>query len=82
MDVQNEEYIVSTLSDKVVEVAVNMTRRHPLRAYDAVHLATATNINAALMQAGLPSVIFVSADITLCEAAKAEGLSVDDPNDH
>jgi hypothetical protein len=40
-DVRNEEYVIAPLSDHVVELAVEFTRRHPLRGYDAVHLATA-----------------------------------------
>ncbi len=32
-DVQNEEYILAPLSDQVVELAVDLTRRHPLRGF-------------------------------------------------
>lgn len=81
-DVRNEEYIIAPLSDQVVELAVNLTRRHPLRAYDAVHLATAIILNTALLKAELSPLIFVSADGVLCEAARGEGLSADNPDEH
>jgi len=79
-DVRNEEYIIVPLSDEVVELAVDLTRRHPLRGYDAAHLATAVMLNTALLGAELPPLVFVSADRALCEAARREGLSADNPN--
>ena len=82
MDVRNEEYIVTPLSDHIVELAVNLTRRHPLRGYDAVHLATAMALNTALMSAGLSQLVFVAADGRLCDAAQGEGLATENPNDH
>lgn len=82
MDVRNEEYLIAPLGDKGVELAVDLTRRHPLRGYDAVHLATALLINRALLGSELPPLIFVSADGSLCEAARGEGLSVDNPDEH
>jgi hypothetical protein len=51
----------------------NLTRRHPLKAYDAVQLAV------ALVERSLT---FVSGDKTLLSAAQAEGLLTDNPFDH
>jgi len=82
MDVQNQEYIIAPLNDQMVEMAVDLTRRHPLRGYDAAHLATAIVINRALREAEFPPLVFVSADEALCEAARNEGLSADNPNEH
>ncbi len=82
MDVRNEEYVVTPLSDYIVELAVNLTRRHPLRGYDAVHLATAIALNNALMSAGLSKLVFLAADARLCDAARGEGLATENPNDH
>jgi len=48
-DIQDEEYIIAPLSDQVVKLAVDLTRRHPLRGYDAVHLGTAIILNTALL---------------------------------
>jgi hypothetical protein len=36
MDVRNETYVIAPLSDPIIELAVDLTRRHPLRGYDAV----------------------------------------------
>jgi len=82
VDVRDEEYVIAPLSDQVVELAVDLTRRHPLRGYDAVHLATAAILNAALLSAELSPLVFVSADRDLCAAARGEGLSADNPNEH
>ena len=81
-DVRNEEYIIAPLSDQVVDLAVDLTKRHPLRGYDAVHLATALILNTALLEAELSPLTFVSADEVLCEAARSEGLPADNPNEH
>lgn len=81
MDVRNEEYVIVPLNDHVVELAVNLTRLHPLRGYDAVHLATAIVLHATLVKAESPPLVFISADGALCEAARGEGLAVDNPNE-
>ena len=82
IDVRNEAYVIAPLSDHIVELAVGLTRRHPLRGYDAVYLATAMTLNAALLGADLSPLVFVAADTRLCEAARGEGLSTENPNDH
>jgi len=53
-----------------------------LRGYDAVQLATALAANRKRLNDGLGALIFVSADDELNTAAKAEGLSVENPNDY
>lgn len=81
-DVQHEEYVLVPLSDQIVELAVDLTRRHPLRGYDAVHLATAVTLNNALREAEVSGLTFVAADAQLCGAAHNEGLAIINPNDH
>lgn len=81
-DVQNEEYLTASLSDAVVQLAVDLTKRHPLRGYDAVHLATAVSLNAALLAAEFPHLAFVTGDRILREAAQSEGLIVENPDEH
>jgi len=66
----------------IIDVACSLLERHPLRAYDAVHLATALSINQRLTEAGEVGLAFLSADARLNDAAAAEGLAVDNPNDH
>lgn len=81
-DVRNEEYNITQIHDRIIELAVDLTRRHPLRGYDAIHLATASVINSALLEAEGPQLTFVSADKILCEAAQAEGLLVSNSDEH
>ena len=70
------------VNDAVIEAAVDLLQRHPLRAYDAVQLATALILNSALIADQLPPLTFISADNLLCRAAWAEGLSSKNPNEH
>ena len=74
-------------SSSVMEIAIPMLQqasqladRHVLRAYDAVQLAAAVELNAQWIAAGTVTVTLVSADQELNAAALAEGLTVDDPN--
>lgn len=81
-DIRHEEYILTPLNDQIIELSVKLTRRHPLRGYDAVHLASALTLSAALQNAELPSLTFVAADTQLCVAAQREGLPTENPNDY
>jgi predicted nucleic acid-binding protein len=75
-------YHVVQMDSMIIKLAIDLTQRHPLRGYDAVHLATAIIFNRALVENGLPSLTFISADDVLCKAAKREGLSMENPNDY
>jgi uncharacterized protein len=55
---------------------------HELRAYDAVQLAAALELNGRWLAAGMSGITLVSADQDLNTAATAEGLMVEDPNVH
>jgi predicted nucleic acid-binding protein len=77
-----QRYNIVRVSDSIVELAVDLVSRHPLRAYDAIQLATALQLNQVLRENRLPPLIFVSADGVLCEAAEAEGMGAENPNDH
>jgi hypothetical protein len=70
------------VNDAVIDLAVELIQRHPLRAYDAMQLATALIFNRALVAEKLPPLVFVSADDVLCEAARAEGLEAENPNEY
>jgi len=61
--------------------AAYLTRRYPLKAYDAVQLAVALRQQHTLMAYRF-AVCFVSGDGRLLEAAQAEGLQVENPFDH
>ncbi len=66
------------LTDEVVERAVNLARRYRLRGADAVHMATALNLDAALAEIN-DAVILVASDDELLDAARADGLRVENP---
>jgi predicted nucleic acid-binding protein len=69
------------VNDAIVNQAIELIRRHPLRAYDAVQLATALRLDQVLRDNRLLPVTFVSADGALCDVAKAEGLAAANPNE-
>ena len=55
---------------------------HGLRAYDAVRLAAALELNGRWLAGGLTGITLVSADQDLNIAALAESLMVENPNLH
>jgi hypothetical protein len=75
-------YNFAPVSEPIVRQACQLIVRHPLRSYDALHLATALFVNQHLTQAGATPLIFLSADNHLNGAAHTEGLSVDNPNNY
>jgi predicted nucleic acid-binding protein len=77
-----DEYRVMPPTLDIVNLACALLERHPLRAYDAIHLATALDAQQFLLSHSDLSVTFLSADDRLNRAAAAEGLAVDNPNLH
>lgn len=76
------EYRLIELAPPLSGLARVLLERHPLRAYDAVQLASALSATATLRAAGLPTLTFLSADTRLLDAARAEDLAVYDPQPH
>ena len=76
------EDLVIALQTPVLRHAEDLLETHPLRAYDAVQLASALESNERLVAAGMAPLVFVSADTRLLAVADAEGLTIDDPNAH
>ena len=76
------EYRVIDLSEPIVGRAQEVLERHPLRAYDAVQLASALIANETLLDIGALPLIFLAADDRLLNAAQVEGLATDNPNAH
>ena len=76
------EYEFVELSVEAVSLARGLLDRHSLRANDAVQLASALIADAALIDAGLAPLLFISSDERLNSAAEREGLAVDNPNSH
>ena len=80
-DAQNRYQLLPATSQRVDE-AIELTTRHRLRGYDAMHLACALHLNQVLLENGLPPLTLVAADNDLLNAAKAEGLETENPNLH
>jgi uncharacterized protein len=76
------EYMVVELTAPIIQDAEDWLDKHPLRAYDAIQLASALTATTRLIEAALAPLVFVSADVRLLTAATAEGLIVEDPNAH
>lgn len=72
---------VVSLNKSVVDRAVNLAEQYALRAYDAVQLASAIEVNTHRLALGGADLALVSSDIALNAGAAKEGLSVLDPND-
>ena len=64
-------FMLVPVADTILAAAVRLVARHPLRAYDAVQLATAL----AVIEADR-STRFISFDTQLNAAAAAEGLQI------
>ena len=76
------EFSVIEVTPSLVSLAAAFAEQHGLRAYDAVQLAAASQVDKQRAEFGLPRIILVTADIELIAAAIAEGLVAEDPNRH
>lgn len=77
-----QRYRVVELSPALFIQAAAAARKHRLRAYDAVQLAVALEVQMLQQAAGLGPVTLVSSDRELNLAAQAEGMAVEDPITH
>ena len=71
-------YTILEITPGLLAAATTLANRHELRAYDAVQLAAALELNR-VSEGGI---VLVSSDRDLNKAAAAEGLTVDDPATH
>jgi predicted nucleic acid-binding protein len=76
------EYRVIAVSDPVIARAMALAEAHALRGYDAVQLGAAVDTNARRLALGAAPLTMIASDKNLLTAAAAEGLPVDDPNNH
>lgn len=76
------QYNILDVTSDAVDTARTFATEQPLRAYDAVHLASAWLANRFLIQAEQPPLTFVCADDRLLSIAETLGLLVDNPNHH
>jgi len=63
-------YVRLDLQDEILSLARDLIQRHPLRGFDAIHLASALSLKTALGE----DVTFAAADERLLRAARAERL--------
>lgn len=90
-DVQNT-YSVWLIDNGLYIAAGDLCRSHRLRAYDAIQLACAIAVREDVLVAQLSKAepaqaeptdfIFVSADLGLITIARAEGFSIENPNNY
>jgi len=69
------------VSDTVIQLAMRLIEKYPLRGYDSVQLATAMNFQNALRMSNGQEVAFVGSDKVLNHAAASEGLTVINPTE-
>ena len=65
--------------DSAITIAQDLLEKYPLRAGDAVQLASAVVVRTSLVNAGLQEPIFLASDDKLLDAAVAEGFTTDNP---
>jgi uncharacterized protein len=75
-------YTVIEVTPELLDEAMRLGNAHSLRAYDAVQLAVALEVNRSHQADGFAPVTLISADRDLNAAATAEGLTIEDPNSH
>ena len=63
-------YVRVELHDEVLRSARDLLRRHPLRGFDAIHLASALSLRSTLAE----PITFAAADARLLDAAHATHL--------
>jgi hypothetical protein len=78
----NNQYQVIELDSTLAETAGQLVSQYPLRAYDAVQLASLLRIQPAFLMTQSTSLIFLTADNRLIAIAQALGLLTDNPNHH
>ena len=78
----NNQYQVIELDSTLAETAGQLVGQYPLRAYDAVQLASVLRIQSAFATTPFTSFIFLTADARLSAIAQALGLLTDNPNHH
>jgi len=78
----NSRYRVIEVDLALVERAGELIVQYPLRAYDAVQLASALRVQSLLTSMPETQLIFVSADNRLLDIAQSAGLAMDNPNNY
>jgi predicted nucleic acid-binding protein len=75
---RQDMFNVIPITNEILLDAAVLTQRYPLKGYDAVQLATVLDLQATLSELSL-SIVFVSSDVQLLQAAQSEGLEIENP---
>ncbi len=75
------QYQIVEIDPPFVEAAGLLIQKHFLRAYDSIQLAAAMKLLGLLSSITL-NFTFISADDRLLIAAQAEGMTIENPNNH
>ena len=78
----SRRFYAADLTDAIINESIRLAEKYALRGYDAVQLATALISNRKRLKDSLTPLIFVSADKELNNAAKTEGLTIENPNNY
>ena len=78
----DNQYEVLEVDRTLIETAGELVMQHPLRAYDAVQLASALRVQSTLISVPETQLVFVSADNRLLDIAQSAGLAIDNPNNY
>jgi uncharacterized protein len=76
----NNQYQIIEFDAKLAETAGQLVGQYPLRAYDAVQLASVLKIQPAFSTEQSIPLIFLTSDDRLSTIAQALGLLTDNPN--
>lgn len=76
------QYQVIEVDQILFESAGELVIQYPLRAYDAIQLASALRLQYNLAQTTNIQLIFMTADVRLINIAQSESLVTDNPNNY
>ncbi len=74
------QYALLPTHRAIINRAAELCQRHPLRGFDAIHLASGLYLRETLTQQDDSAIsMYVTGDHSLINAAQAEGLKVENP---
>ena len=77
-----KDYQIIEIAETIINSGMALAESYGLRGYDAIQLAVGRAVNTLCINNGLSPVTFVSADNELNAAVIAEGLAIENPNNH
>ncbi|GJD17751.1 hypothetical protein RIVM261_027070 [Rivularia sp. IAM M-261] len=77
-----KDYQIVEITENIINSGMALAESYGLRGYDAIQLAVGRVVNTLCVENGLLPITFVSADNELNAAIIAEGLAIENPNNH